>query len=641
MNSNSTRNYRTRTTGIRILSAAGRRLWKSLCLALAFTFAGHYTLQAQATYANYQTNSVNGLCLLCGIVNPNNPINNVNLNDYSSYAITVGLLGVSVEQTLAFSAATTSAGNDSLIINIGADNPLLTAYLFTGLKVETYNGTIPNHDDQQVTPGILRLIDGNTRAEILLKPSASFDRVKLTLISEQVGALQGLRIYFAYHKPVIIPGLQPQSITVGDITKTYGDAAFEPGATASSGLVVSYASEDNTIAEPFQDAADGNKWKLRINKADTVLITVSQAGNGSYLPAPDKQFQLVIAPKPVTVGFSSTAVITKMYNGNTVGNIQASALSFATGDIINNDAVQVSPAFDAITYDNKNAGTGKTITLPIANLSLTGQKSFNYTIANTTALSFGNASITKAPLSIDADPQEKVFGENDPELTYTFSGLISGDDFSGSLARAAGTNVGVYAITQHTLTVSSNYDITFTGNNLTITKATQTISWAQPDIEIGCSALPAPVQLLASSSSNLPITYIVSNTGIAYVNGDILTPVAGGATTITATQPGDQNHEAATTMLKNFKYQLAGAIRQHWNDAIFFDNTAGNYVQWQWYRNGSPINGATMQYYNESAPLTGTFYVMATDKNGNIVQSCPVVAAGAGLAAGIKVSPIR
>src|SRR5690606_14938992 len=36
---------------------------------------------------------------------------------------------------------------------------------------------------------------------------------------------------------------------IADIAKTYGDAAFEPGGTASSGLEIHYSSSDNSIAE--------------------------------------------------------------------------------------------------------------------------------------------------------------------------------------------------------------------------------------------------------------------------------------------------------------------------------------------------------------------------------------------------------
>ena len=58
----------------------------------------------------------------------------------------------------------------------------------------------------------------------------------------------------------------------------------------------------------------------------------------------------------------------------------------------------------------------------------------------------------------------------DPALTYqiTVGTLVAGDAFAGSLTRAAGENMGVYAIEQGTLALSNNYDLTYVGADLTI-----------------------------------------------------------------------------------------------------------------------------------------------------------------------------
>jgi hypothetical protein len=65
----------------------------------------------------------------------------------------------------------------------------------------------------------------------------------------------------------------------------------------------------------------------------------------------------------------------------------------------------------------------------------------------------------------------------DPSFTYTPStALVSGDAFTGSLTRDAGENVGSYAVTQGDLALSANYNISFAGDDFTITKATPTVS---------------------------------------------------------------------------------------------------------------------------------------------------------------------
>ncbi|HGM7940576.1 TPA: MBG domain-containing protein [Pseudomonas aeruginosa] len=87
-----------------------------------------------------------------------------------------------------------------------------------------------------------------------------------------------------------------------------------------------------------------------------------------------------------------------------------------------------------------------------------------------------NLTITKALLNVIADAKTKVYGDADPSLTYQVSGLKSGDSagsiLTGGLNRAAGENVGVYGINQGDLALNSgNYDLSYQGNNLTITKA--------------------------------------------------------------------------------------------------------------------------------------------------------------------------
>ena len=62
--------------------------------------------------------------------------------------------------------------------------------------------------------------------------------------------------------------------------KTYGDADFNPGATASSGLTVTYSSANTNLVSVV-----GNN--LHIKGAGTVNITASQAGNINYHAATD------------------------------------------------------------------------------------------------------------------------------------------------------------------------------------------------------------------------------------------------------------------------------------------------------------------------------------------------------------------
>ncbi|MBZ5237954.1 MBG domain-containing protein [Pseudomonas aeruginosa] len=134
-----------------------------------------------------------------------------------------------------------------------------------------------------------------------------------------------------------------------------------------------------------------------------------------------------------------------------------------------------------------------------------------------------NLTITKALLNVIADAKTKVYGDADPSLTYQVSGLKNGDSagsiLTGGLNRAAGENVGVYGINQGDLALNSgNYDLSYQGNNLTITKALLNVI-ADAKTKVYGDADPA-------------LTYQVSglkngDTAGAVLNGGSLSRVAG------------------------------------------------------------------------------------------------------------------
>ena len=85
-----------------------------------------------------------------------------------------------------------------------------------------------------------------------------------------------------------------QTITFGTLSAmTFGDASFDPGATASSGLAVSYTSSDPLVASIAGST-------VTIVGTGTTTITASQAGDGDYAAATDAAQNLVVNMKTVT-----------------------------------------------------------------------------------------------------------------------------------------------------------------------------------------------------------------------------------------------------------------------------------------------------------------------------------------------------
>jgi hypothetical protein len=87
---------------------------------------------------------------------------------------------------------------------------------------------------------------------------------------------------------------------------------------------------------------------------------------------------------------------------------------------------------------------------------------------------------------VTADAKTKVVGEADPQLTYEITSgelATNGDAFSGALTRTPGETQGTYAITQGTLVLNDNYDLTFVGSTLEITTGFQILAYPNPFID--------------------------------------------------------------------------------------------------------------------------------------------------------------
>ncbi|WP_343534471.1 YDG domain-containing protein [Pedobacter sp.] len=239
--------------------------------------------------------------------------------------------------------------------------------------------------------------------------------------------------------------IQSQTITAGNLTKTYGDADFEPGATASSGLTVSYASADNSIAEAYKDVNDGNKWKLKIKKAGTVNITASQAGGNGYSAAPDKIFVLTIQPKALTVTATGN---NKIYDATTTATVNLSSNVLA-GDV-------VTLTYASATFSDKNVGINKAIT--VNGISLSGTDAANYTF-NTTATATAN--ITPFALTVSATGNNRVYNANNNATVTLTSNAFVGDNLALAYTSATFNNK----------TVANGKAVSVSGINLSGTDA--------------------------------------------------------------------------------------------------------------------------------------------------------------------------
>ncbi|TVQ07929.1 MAG: choice-of-anchor D domain-containing protein [Bacteroidetes bacterium] len=104
--------------------------------------------------------------------------------------------------------------------------------------------------------------------------------------------------------------------------------------------------------------------------------------------------------------------------------------------------------------------------------SLTAGNNYDLTFVN------GELTISQLAITVTADDKSKVYGDNDPSLTYevTVGALVFDDAFTGNLTREAGENVGSYAIEQGTLAINDNYNLTFVDGELVISQRAITVT---------------------------------------------------------------------------------------------------------------------------------------------------------------------
>ncbi|MHC1705642.1 MAG: YDG domain-containing protein [Tenuifilaceae bacterium] len=199
-------------------------------------------------------------------------------------------------------------------------------------------------------------------------------------------------------------------------------------------------------------------------KAITVTgVTISGADAGNYNLVQQAGLTANITAANLTVtGLTSS---NKVYDGLTTATLGGTAAVAALGS----DVVTVGGTA-AGAFADKNVGTAKAIT--VTGVTISGTDAGNYNLVQQAGLT---ADITVRPLGITATAgQSKKFGEADPTFAYTITSgsLVSGDALTGTLSRVAGETVGTYAIQIGTLTAGSNYNISFTSANFTITPGT-------------------------------------------------------------------------------------------------------------------------------------------------------------------------
>jgi len=279
-------------------------------------------------------------------------------------------------------------------------------------------------------------------------------------IAAALGTLAAGNYTFSFVDGTLTVNKATLTVTADNASREYGDA--NPTFTAS------YSGFKN--GENF--GTSGVTGAPSLTTAATVASPVSAyaitAAIGT-LASGNYNFSLVngtltVNPATLTV----TADNASRQYGDANPAFTAGYGGFKNGETFATSGVTGSPSLTTAATAASPAGT-YTITAALGTLAATN---YTFTFAD------GTLTVIARAITVNADPQSKTYGDADPALSYqiTSGSLFGTDAFSGSLARAAGENVGNYAITQGTLSLSSNYNLTFVGADLTITVRAVTVT---------------------------------------------------------------------------------------------------------------------------------------------------------------------
>ncbi|NML39935.1 T9SS type B sorting domain-containing protein [Chitinophaga sp. G-6-1-13] len=408
-----------------------------------------------------------------------------------------------------------------------------------------------------------------------------------------------------------------QTITFPAITdKTYGDAAFTLAATTSSNLPVTYSGSGpvtisgntvtitgaGTVTITAKQAGDGNydpaqqvTQTFQINKAVLTVTAVNKTKTYKQVnPTLDYSFSGFKNGDNASAysgipDISTTATVSSDAGTYPItitrGNLGAVNydFSFVDGTLTINKASQ-NITFAALankTYGdasitlNANSDAGLPVSYTVSGpasingnvLSITGAGTVtvtadqagdvNYNAATPVSQSFN---VAKANLTIKADNKSREYYQNNPPLTYSYSGFVNGDDASvvtGTITPTTPADLfslpGGYPIMPNIAASASNYLILPANGTLTITTAQQSITF--PAIS-GKTYGDAAFTLNATTTSSLPVTYSVIS-GPATISGTTVTITGSGDVTIGADQAGNSNYNPATQATQTFRVNKA------------------------------------------------------------------------------------
>ncbi len=352
------------------------------------------------------------------------------------------------------STLTQQGGNAGCSLCVGNGNPIPNRTLAFSVNGGTSLGSgVTNSSGVGSSTAIIALNVGAYNGGNGLKVSFAGDSTpyaaqsatvnfSVTKATSSISAVSGSGIYGSSATLTATVNLNVAGLPINFSLDGTSVGSANTNASGVATLVVPFASIPSSVR-------GANTWTGKV---------VAGIANTANYSATNASGNLVIGKLDITGAFTASD---KIYNGDN----SASVLTRSLNGVLAGDNANVSLSGGTASFADANAGAAKIVTLVDA--SLTGSAAGNY---NLTSVSTTTANIAARPITVTADAKSKTYGDADPSLTYqiTQGSLAFSDTFSGNLSRVPGENVGPYGITQGSLTLGSNYDLSFVGADLTI-----------------------------------------------------------------------------------------------------------------------------------------------------------------------------
>ena len=382
-------------------------------------------------------------------------------------------------------------------------------------------------DNPQFSISFSGFISGENESVLTTQPTISTIATRTSNVGEYSITASGgsaKNYELVYESGVLTVTKAALSAKVNDASKVYG--------SANPAFTIDYYGLKNGETAPAWSTSP--TFQTEATSSSGVGLYEIKAVNGvpvNYDLGEITAGTLSITPAPLTIKANDA---TRQYYSDDPA-FSYTCNGFVNGD--NDNVLTVKPSVSTSATRTSNVGTyeikvGET-TIP------------NYSISYVN----GTLTITPRTLTISVGNYERVYNEENPSFEVNYNGFVGNDNVdvlnekpTASTTATKTSDVGTYPITVSGGS-ADNYQFAYTSGMLTINKAEQTISWEQDltGLKVGDQ-----VELKATVSSGLPVTYTMDNSSAAEIyssgNKSYLDCKAGGQFLIRAVQNGNKNY---------------------------------------------------------------------------------------------------